>query len=116
MSIAWSDVVAIAPALASTPTGIQNYALRFADDNVSDDAWGDPNVANDARAALAAHAATLAQRTAGVGGPVTSESVGPLSRSYYVPDMTQADALFAQTPFGQMYLQLLNLLPDAFVP
>ena len=114
MSIVWSNVTDIAPALVSTPTGLQNYALRYANDNVDDCAFG--TTADDARAALAAHAATLITRGGGVVGAVSSETLGPMSRTYVVPNVSQADALLAQTPFGQMYLQLLNLLPSAFVP
>lgn len=117
--IDWSSVVAIAPQLSTVATGIQSYALNFADAQIDDDAWGDPAVADMGRAALAAHlAASFSAPGSSVQGPLTSETVGPMSRSYAALQMSLTDSYLSTTKYGLLYLQLLENTPGAlgFVP
>jgi len=101
--ITWQDVVNIAPALTASaiPTGMQAALLTRVQTEVDDDAWGE--YADFGRAYLAAHLATIRFNT----GAITSESVGPLSRSYAMLPITQS--LLATTMFGMEYLRLLRL-------
>jgi hypothetical protein len=87
--ISWADVQVIAPELTDTavPTGTQAVLLAMVERQIDDVAWDE--LADDGRKYLAAHLGTVYVTTSGGGaasvGPVTSESVGPMSRSYVTP-------------------------------
>lgn len=116
MSIAWTDVQAIAPELTSTvvPTATQTVLLAVVDRQIDDDAWLD--LADDGRRYLAAHLGSLYANGSTSGGSVTSESLGPMSRSYGLP--AGVEGALATTKYGVFYLHLISLLPSAmgFVP
>lgn len=79
MAISWTDVTAVAPELASTSTTTQNMILALVERWVSSDsrAWG--SLADDGKRYLAAHLGTLVGNKSGA---ISSESLGPMSRSY----------------------------------
>lgn len=126
MSVTWADVQAIAPELTDTavPTGTQAVLLLMVDRQIDDAAWLD--LADDGRRYLAAHMGTVYVLTAGGSaasvGAVTSEAVGPMSRSYASSAMSSSaasvDALLGTTRYGIWYLHMIRLLPCSmgFVP
>jgi hypothetical protein len=126
MSITWADVQVIAPELTDTavPTGTQAVLLAMVDRQIDDTAWDD--LADDGRRYLAAHMGTVYVQTAGGSadsvGPVTSESLGPMSRGYASAAANSigsfVDPLLGTTRYGIWYLHMVRLLPSAmgFVP
>jgi hypothetical protein len=116
VSIAWSDVQAIAPELTDTavPTATQALLLQIVDLQVDDDAWSD--LADVGRRYLAAHLGSQYASGGGAGGYVTSESLGPMSRSYGMP--SGVTGALSTTKYGIEYQRLLGLLPCSlgFVP
>lgn len=110
MAITWaSDVVAIAPELASVVTATQNKILAFVDLQFNTTLWGDK--LDMGKTYLAAHLGTLSRR-AGAGGPVVSESVGQVSRSY-AASIASGAAMLESTSYGLEYKRLLRQLPGA---
>lgn len=98
-------VVNIAPELADEDSSRIDLFLGFAALSVNESVWGtkyDLGVA-----VMAAHLLTMANR-GGNGGPVTSEKVGDLARSY--GQMGDKDSLMA-TSYGQWFVQLRKTLP-----
>lgn len=109
MAVTWSDVVTFpAPELSTVATGTQNAILAVVDRQIDDDAWGE--FANDGRRYLAAHLGTLSSGAgAGAVGPVTSESVGAMSRSYGSLSDTSGAGALGSTRYGLEYYRLLRL-------
>lgn len=115
MSITWANVQAIAPELTDTvvPVASQTVYLAIVDRQIDDDEWDD--LADDGRRYLAAHLGTL-YSGGSAGGAVTSETLGPMSRSYGLP--ADVSGSLSTTKYGVFYLHLLGLLPGSlgFVP
>ncbi len=105
--------MAIAPELSTTAAGTQTAILAIVDRQIDEDAWLD--LADDGRRYLSAHLGSLAGGVGGA-GPVTMETLGPMSRSYGL--VTGADPLLGTTKYGLFYLHLIRLLPSSigFVP
>ncbi len=116
MSIVWSQVQEIAPELTDTtvPLPTQAILLQIVDLQLEDEAWGD--LADIGRRYLAAHLGSLYASGGSAGGYVTSESLGPMSRSYGLP--TGVQGALATTKYGIEYQRLIQLLPCSlgFVP
>lgn len=105
MSIAWGDVTAVASELSSLAAASQTYILDLVNNRmVDDDAWGE--YADDGRAYLAAHLGTIANGGGSGSGAVTSETIGPLSRSYATPS---DDGDLATTKYGRFYMTLMRM-------
>jgi len=111
MSVSRSDFVAVFPEFNDDSRRRQiDMFLKFANRRVSEAAWGD--CTDEAVIYLTAH--LLAQASGGggfsggVAGPITQESVGDLSRSYGQVQVNANgnDELFAQTKYGQLFLEL----------
>ncbi len=98
MSIAWYNVTALAPELATTIPATQTALLAYVNAKIDDDTWGDTLSADMGRAYYAAHLATLAKRRGS--GPITQEAVGQLSRSY---GPTGVPGALGMTSYGAMY-------------
>ena len=87
-----------------------NLFLDFAKRRISEKAWGD--CAEEACYYLTAHLIASTGGEGGVGGavagPVTSETVGSLSRSYGQVQVNSNgnDELFTTTSYGRMFLNL----------
>ena len=59
---------------------------------------------------LAAHIATMAKRGGtGAAGPVTSEAVGGVRRSYGLIPMAMGVSSLASTRYGQLYLEIVGM-------
>lgn len=106
--ILWGNVVAIAPELANVPAAESSLLLGYVNVHVDDCVWGDTETADFGRVWLAAHLATIARRRGA--GPLTSESVGALARSYGL--ITGVPGAFGMTSYGAMYYQLTRQLPS----
>jgi hypothetical protein len=106
VSITWRDVVLIAPELSAVGVATQDAILADVALQLSAERWG--NRLDIASKYLAAHLATVTQRS-GVAGPVTSESVGSVSRSYSVAAQSGA---FDATAYGREYKRLQRSLVD----
>jgi hypothetical protein len=107
VSITWADVVAYpAPELSTLATASQTAILAIVDRQIDVDAWGE--FADDGRRLLAAHLGTLTRSGAGgAAGPVTSETLGAMSRSY--ASMTTDAGLLGTTKYGAEYLRLMRI-------
>lgn len=106
------SVLDVASQLASgTPTitpAMQAVFLRLAETQIADPlVWGD--LLDDGRRYYAAYLGELA-RLRGV-GPVTSESVGPISQSNAA---LLGDSSLMLTTSGRMFLELVSGLPTIF--
>lgn len=110
MSITWSDVTKIAPELASGLTADQQNAI-LADVALlmSADAWG--SKLDMGSKYLAAHLGALAKGASAnaPAGPLTSETVGPNSRSWAAPTLSATDD-YDSTAYGRRYLALVKTL------
>jgi hypothetical protein len=108
VSISWGDVTAIAPELSTSSAATQTDILETVDLLIDDAVWGE--FADKGRAYLAAHLGTIAGGSGGGGGgagPVTEETIGPLSRSYATPE--GVDGSLGSTKYGLFYKTLLRL-------
>jgi hypothetical protein len=105
--ITWAAVTAVAPELASVPGGVQTALLAMVGVMLPN-----PNALGDQYDAactwLAAHLGTISQRKSGnIAGPVSSESVGQVSRSYAVPAMDSASD-YSSTSYGQLFQAIVK--------
>lgn len=115
MAITWDDVVLIAPELSSLDSGAQDAILEDVELEIDATRWG--IFANKGRKYLAAHLGTLATRgSVGVAGPVTSETLGPMSRSYDAGSAVDA-GLLSSTRYGVEFARIRRIAcgPGAFV-
>lgn len=110
--ITWTDVGNLDATLSSVAVSTQTLILSIVQRQVDDDAWG--TFADDGRLFLAAHLGRL------YGGPgagfVTSETLGPMSRSYGLPPGVKG--ALSTTKWGIEYERLLRIAIGiaAFVP
>lgn len=114
--VTWSDVLVVAPTLASkgvTPAQ-QLLFVGFANRQVNPDSFGgeDNDKLHLARCYLAAHLAAVAvtQGILGSVGPATSQSEGGVSQSYATL-MMPLPSLLANTQYGRMFLWLVSDSP-----
>jgi len=107
-TLTWDEVVLIAPDLASLTVDQQNAILADVELQVSESAFGAKY--NLACKYLAAHLGTLYRRGAeGASGPVASERVGSVSRTYAVAK--SAATGFGATAYGVQFEALARQLP-----
>jgi hypothetical protein len=118
MAITWTDVEALAPALSTVSAEAQALILAQVARQVGPNKWG--ALVDDGQLYLAAHlgSAVLSAASSGDGGsvvgPVVSESVGPVSRTFAVlAAASSSSSAFAST-WGQEYVRLRKLLPTRF--
>lgn len=109
--ITWDDVVAIAPSLSAVSAEGQAIILDFVELQVTEGQWG-VDRARLGRIFLAAHLGSLAITTATAAGPIASETVGPLSRTYMAA-AASAGATGA-TSWGKQYQAMRMALPARF--
>lgn len=109
MSIVWADVTAIAPELSTVAAAGQTAILgQVNDEEIKDATWPSVAKANRARRYLAAHLATLTLSARGGVGPIQSESVGNVSRSYAV-SVSEGSNNLDGTAYGKEYRRLVRL-------
>jgi hypothetical protein len=105
--ITWSAVVAIAPELASVALATQTAILGAVEVQLAAGQWGTRY--DLACTYLAAHLGAVSLAGAqGAAGPVTSESVGSVSRSYAAPVVASSNA--GSTAYGREYERLKKQL------
>lgn len=96
-------MVLIAPSLSTVSTDAQTFYLTESLRQIDSDVWGE--YATVGQIYLAAHMATLGSGSGS--GPVTSETLGQMSRSYAVPMWLNTS--LALTRFGAEYKRLLKI-------
>lgn len=94
------DIRDLAPELATETDARLSRFIAHASAYVNASAWGAK--ADFARALFAAHLLTISKR-GGVGGDVTSESVGDLSRGY---GSASSSTFLSSTSYGQQFMAL----------
>lgn len=101
-AITWLDIVAYAPELSGVQVSIQNDLLALVEEQLSSEDFGgeDSTQFKLARIYLVAHMCLTQTDKSPI---VTSESVGGISRSYYVSD---SPSFFESTPYGRLFLSL----------
>lgn len=103
MSITWDDVKTIAPELTDYPEAAQTLVLDFVNE-MFDASLFKPGQLKLARIYLAAHVATMSDQGGDLSaGPVISETVGGISRTY-------ANLMSGAQFSGSGYADLLQLL------
>jgi hypothetical protein len=113
VAITWTSVVNLpAPELATVPADAQTTILAAVALQMNADVWGEKLDLGSAY--LAAHLATVGKR-AGVGGPVTHQSVGQVSQSF-AASVAQGAAHLGSTSYGLEYERLLYSLAAARMP
>lgn len=109
-----SYVKTLFPEFADVSNTVIDTWAGIASISCDDAAWDLPR-GKYASALLTAHLLTRSGQSTGgapASGPVTSSSVGALSRSYgQVSTKNQDDALLLTTAYGQEYLRLRRELP-----
>ena len=94
-------MVDIAPGLTGVASGTQAAVLGIVDRQVDLDAWGE--FADDGKRYLAAHLATIRTNR----GVTASETLGPMSRSYYTPQGIMGSLSLSM--YGAEYERLLRI-------
>lgn len=107
--ISWDDVTTVAPELSAVPTDTRTAILADVALQISVTAWGGSDRADMASKYLAAHLGTLALGGANGGGPVVSEVVGQVSRSYASP-MGNTPGSEGSTRYGLEFMRLRRAL------
>lgn len=110
MAIVWTDVTAAAPALSAVSSTAQTQILAAVALQVGPNQWG--ALQTDGQLALARHLGAVALQPVSGAGPVISETVGPVSRSF--ANLAQTSAGLESTPWGREYARLRALLPTRF--
>jgi len=108
--IDWDDVEAIAPELSTVSADAQTMILAYVNDALDVSLFGGEDAAKTKliRVYMAAHRGAMTQRN-GVGGSVSSQSVGGISRSYGTVGGGADD--YNSTAYGQEYLSLIRNSP-----
>lgn len=114
-AIVWTDVVALEAGLVSTPLVAQTLILDFVHEVVGAQYLGGEGAKRTkmVRSLLAAHFAKVIEQI-GQGqatGPVTSRSIGGISKSWLAAGMT--DDGLQRTGHGSMYLFVVRRAPKA---
>lgn len=111
MAITWTEVGYVAPELATFAVARQNFILTFVLATLNSSVWGDKY--DMACALYAAHLGTVMDNGGhGPGGPITSETIGPASKSYAAPAAPTDASQFSMTSYGRQYLELVKQLPE----
>jgi hypothetical protein len=108
--ITWAEMIEITTAteLSSVASASQTAILTMVEAQVDTESWGD--LYDFGCAYLAAHLATIGRRK-GVGGSVSGESVGSVSRQY-ANSVAAGAAQLGSTSYGVEYERLIGLLPN----
>lgn len=112
-AIVWADVTALAPELTTVNDFARAMILEYVNGPALDPACFDGESGPTTRLAriyLAAHLGSGVDKGAAgaAGGPVTSESMGGLSRSYSVGSVASSADATGSTAYGRLYEALVN--------
>lgn len=110
MAIDWDSVTALAPTLTAVSVAGQAQILAAVALEVDASNWGD--LTDQGQLALARHLGAVALQPASGAGPLTSEAVGPVSRSF--GSVSTMGMELGSTPWGREYARLRALLPCNF--
>lgn len=120
--ITWSAVIVLAPALSAVTSEAQTEILADVEREVAPSKWG--SAVDAGRLALARHKGVLALAAASSGdgsgaivGPVASETVGPVSRTYATTagsSTASASGTLDSSPWGLEYKRLRKMLGARF--
>lgn len=111
MAITRTDITARWSEFSSLDSDVLDLAIADAYEQLDPDVW--ENKLDRGALYLAAHLAKLgASGAVGSAGPVQSESVGQVSRSYAVAQLDSGDT-YESTGYGRLFLGLLMSLPNA---
>ena len=106
--IGWSDVNIVAPELATVNTDLQELILSYVNTQMNVAAIGDNAKLKLIKIYLAAHMATISgQSGVGVAGPVVSEEVGGLKRTYAL--LQSSTGTPSGSVYGDMYRMLIRV-------
>jgi hypothetical protein len=111
LEITWQNVVAFAPEVSRISPEAQERILFYVNE-ISGDTLGGAGspTLHLARVLLAAHWGLSFKRAgSGAAGPVTSEAMGQLRRSYGLIALSAAAAGLGSTIYGQQLVQILNM-------
>lgn len=110
MPVAWADVAALDAPLANVPSAAQTAILADVALMLDVDRWG--TRLDLATKYLAAHVGALVLRGGGAAGvgPVTSQTMGPASKSYATPMLLAALGDLGATVWGQIFARLRTSL------
>ncbi len=113
MTIAASDVKTFAPEFDALDDADIDLVIARVERRTNREAWGVK--ADDGVLFLVCHYLTIAARIAATGaqarGPLTSETVGPLSRTFASPGaLSLTNAFLASSTYGQAYTELRGLV------
>lgn len=108
MTVTPASIKVHAPELSAIADDTVQLAIDRALRRTNVTAWA--GKADDGVTLLVCHMLTLGVRIAASGaqarGALTSQTVGPLSRSFAAPPVTMTDAWLASTQYGQEYAEL----------
>jgi len=108
--VSWSEVVAVGAQLAAVDPLLQNAILLYVNNDFNVEVWGgeDSETLYLGRLFLAAHLGSVPRSgISGTTGAVTSETIGPISRSFA---MSSSSGQLSTTPYGAEYQALLDTL------
>lgn len=110
MSIAWTEVIALAPELGAVSVYTGEFIISYVNSalNVANFGGEASPKTRLARLYLAAHLGATSLRGI-AGGPITSESMGGLARSY--GSLRQDWSELHLTAYGQTYCALVATTP-----
>lgn len=111
--IVWANVLALAPELSTVNDQAKVYILAYVNGPGVDPSCFDGETGPTTRLAriyLAAHMGSGVDKGAAgaAGGPVTSESMGGLSRSYSVGSVASSADQTGSTAYGRMFEALVK--------
>lgn len=111
MAVTAATIRALFPEFAAETDARVDLFIGFAGNSINADVWG--TLTDQATSYLTAHMLARANAGGAGGGPVTTEKVGELSRSYGQLGGQYAEALgeLALTSYGVEYARLRRQIP-----
>lgn len=111
MSVSASSIKALFPEFGAETDGRIELFITFAENSISAAVWG--TLTDQAVSYLAAHMLARANAGGAAGGPVVSEKVGDLARSYGQVGGKTSDYLgeLGLTSYGIEYARLRRQIP-----
>lgn len=111
MSVAQSDVAVIAPEFAFPAISASDFAAVLGDVllEINVTFWGSQQMADRVTKYLVAHTLAMAHPELSGPGPVSSETVGEVSRSYAVGAPREPDT-YDMTRYGKEYKRLRRMM------
>lgn len=111
MALVWSDIVAVAPELASLDATMGAIILSSIQAELGPDNLGADRYERAVKYLTAHVACCLKSGAFGVQGAVTSESVGGISRAYAANSPMGTHPWYDKTPYGKLYQFIIHNNP-----